>query len=270
MPRQKTVGQWLSYATELLKNNDVDSSYLDAQLLLSHVTNLTRERILIYPDTKINLYHRIKLDRLLKKRIKHQPIAYLTNEKEFYGKKFFINRDVLIPRPESEDFIVLAKSLNLTKKQSLLDIGTGSGVLALTIKNEFPSWDVTGSDISKKALEVARINQSLLNINVKFIESDLLSALDDNFSIIFANLPYVPQNLITSDEIKSEPRIALFSGHDGLDLYRRLFSEKKIHTETILFIESLTNQQSEIDDIANQNSFTLLKRHLLVSVYKKH
>ena len=269
MLNQYTVDKWLRYATKLLDKELIPSSNLDSQLILSHVTKLSKEQILTHPEIKLNVLTVLRLNQLLRKRANHRPLPYLTRAKEFYGINFYVNGDVLIPRPESEAFIDLCKSLKFSKTQSLLDIGTGSGILALTIKNEFPSWSVTGVDISEKALRVAKKNSEQLGIDIKLIKSDLLKNISGNFSILFANLPYVPKDLVTSQEISAEPRIALFSGKDGLDLYKRLFADNKIYSGTMLFVESLIDQQAEIDKIAKENKFIFVDRRDLVSVYKK-
>jgi release factor glutamine methyltransferase len=138
----------------------------------------------------------------LKRRQNHEPVAYILGSKEFYGREFVVTPDTLIPRPETEAIIDLVKELSL-EKLKILDVGTGSGCIAITLKLELPESDVMAVDISEKALVVAEKNADNLHANLEFKQSDLLKNVDEKFDIIVANLPYVDKNWeICNDNIE--------------------------------------------------------------------
>jgi len=265
---KKTYGEWLQEATKALNKANIPSARLDALLLLEQISGKKKEILLTYPETFIGRNRLRKLNRLLKKRSEHIPLAYLVNKKEFYGRDFYVNNKVLVPRPESESFISLLEKISFAKKQKMLDLGTGSGILAITIKSLHPSWDVAATDISKKALTVARKNAKSFGLDIRFRKSNLFNSIDNDFDVITANLPYVPTTLKVLEEVMNEPSVAVFSGDDGLVLYRILLTSS-FKKDAYLLLESLLTQQDEIKALAKENGFKLIDKENLVLVFKK-
>jgi release factor glutamine methyltransferase len=199
-------------------------SHLDIEVLLSHVLDKSKEWIFTHPDFEISNELLEELRGLEKKRAEGVSVAALVGSKEFFGLGFEVNENVLIPRPETE---MLVEEILKLKPTSLLDVGTGSGCVAIAVKKNLPQCEVVASDVSLEALELARRNAEQNEIDVQFMESDLLEKVEKNFEIIVANLPYIP---LDSEEVeigvkKFEPNLALFGGADGLDLIRKLLTQ---------------------------------------------
>ena len=173
-----TYGEWLNIASKEFAAIGIESARLDSLMLLEFVTNTNRAYILANPENPLQGQSLQRLNKLLERRKNREPIAYIIGKKEFYGRQFIVNKKVLVPRPESEDFINLLKDIlcnktsfsevrNLEKKR-LIDVGTGSGCLAITAKLEFPDIEVFGSDKSESALSVANSNSKNLDAEVTF------------------------------------------------------------------------------------------------------
>lgn len=218
-----TINKWLQQAQGQLKQAGIDSYPLDALILLENTTGLNKAHILAHQDKKLSQSELQMLDKLLKRRIKREPIAYIIGKKEFYGREFIVNQSVLIPRPESESFIeLLKKHAYPSTHESVVDVGSGSGCLGITIKLEFPQCDVTLVDLDSTTLSVAKNNAIKLGANCKFKSSDLLGS-DKKYSTVIANLPYVPKSLSIGPELAYEPSTALFALNKGMRTYRRLW-----------------------------------------------
>ncbi|KAF5030899.1 Release factor glutamine methyltransferase [anaerobic digester metagenome] len=209
----------------------VDSPRLSAQVLLAHVLNLPRLNMLLEPRSPVAGEVIAAFDSLALRRLQGEPIAYLVGFKEFYGLEFEVNPDVLIPRPETELMVDhLLGTFARDTALRVLDLGTGSGALAVTCAAMFPSSLVTAADISEKALATARRNARKHGVaeRVGFVRTDLVQGIDvGDIDIILANLPYVPEDsrdAMCREVLRHEPWLALFAGHDGLDVYRRLAS----------------------------------------------
>jgi release factor glutamine methyltransferase len=202
-----------------------------AKLELSHIETAAKECLWLYAkhsgkskvaliaDDEIEIDGAVVED-FLAKRKQNMPFEYIVNEAGFYGYDFFVDARCLIPRPETELLVdralEIAKELNAT---SLLDICTGSGAIACTIKKELPSISVTASDISEDALSVARINAEKLNIDINFLLSDLfVNIKDDSFDILTANPPYIQNSYKLDTNVLYEPHNALFGGEDGAEI----------------------------------------------------
>lgn len=210
----------------------IDSPRLSAQILLAHALGLDRLAMLLelalpVPNSALRTFENLATRRAL-----GEPVAYLIGRREFYGLEFVVSPDVLIPRPETEMLIDIARNRHAEGESfTVLDIGTGSGALAITCAAIFPRARVIAVDISRSALCVARENAMRLGVGdrIGFAQADLIGALRvASFDIVLANLPYVPLRTLedVSFEVRGfEPRLALFSGDDGLDCYRRLVCE---------------------------------------------
>jgi len=243
----------LSNAAELLPNSQTPR--LDAEIILSHILGIERSELLLR-EVCPGEAETSAFGKLIERRRRGEPVAYLTGKKDFYKHTFAVNSSVLIPRPETEGVIeaVLARYRNV-EALSLLDIGTGSGCIAVSIAVERPKWRVVGSDISSAALETARGNASLLSAsNVEFVESDLFSAISGKFDVIVSNPPYVPssdEKNIMPDVREYEPHGALFAGDDGLSVIRRILAVAPghLHRDGMLFCEIGFGQRDDVETL---------------------
>ncbi len=226
-----TIKQALSKGMIILKSNKIDSPKLKARLLLQYVLNKKREQLIIYDNEKITLEQEKTYMKNLEKLSKGIPLQHITNLQEFMKINFFVNRDVLIPRPDTEvlveEVIKLGKKI---KKPIILDLCTGSGAIAVSVAKYLPYCQVYASDISKKALEVAKINaeNNQVQDRIEFIESNLFKQIKNiKFDIIVANPPYIKTEVIKTldNEVQNEPILALDGGIDGLDFYRKIVEE---------------------------------------------
>lgn len=206
----------------------------DEVLIRSFVTGKKREFLIAHPDWRGTEKEETRIQKLLDRRKKGEPLAYILGRKSFYGRDFIVTPDVLIPRPETESLIDIIKMLN---PSSVLDVGTGSGCIAITTKLELPDTKVVAVDISRNALAVARKNAKELGAEIEFRESDLLESIDDKFDLIVANLPYVDETWDwIGEELAYEPELALFAEDSGLAKIKRLLIDvaKKYSTNTLL------------------------------------
>lgn len=267
--------QWLERATPKLQNASIDSAKLDANLLLAYGLSKSREYIITHEDEELTDKQTEYLEAMLSKRLSRTPLAYITGMKEFYGREFITTPDTLIPRPESEAIIDMLAGICEAYSGTdmwLYDIGTGTGCLAITAKLEFPKLHVIASDTSEAALLIAKKNAARHSAKVEFVLSDLLSDLTlRQYSLVIANLPYVPSNMITSPEITKEPTEALFSGIDGLNHYRRFWQElkKRSHAPLGVVTESLVSQHNSLESLATNAGYTLVENKYLIQRFKK-
>lgn len=270
-----TIQEWLTDATAKLLEAYISSARLDCLVILEDTLEKPREWLLAHSDEDISNLKVDILNKRLAQRLKHIPLAYITGHKEFYGRSFLVNPNVLIPRPESEDIIELLLGIGESSFEKVIDIGTGSGCLAITVKLELPNSQVIAIDNSSKALEVVKQNAKHLDADIELKISYLLESVDiSDRSVLLVNLPYVPESLITSEEITKEPSAAIFSGKDGLDHYKR-FWRQLAHTKArdlVVISESLLSQHGEMTNLAKESGFEIDRSHglaqMFVSVYK--
>ena len=241
-------------------------SRLDAELILANSLGKDRVFLHAHPDYELSEAEEAKADSDLARRANHEPLAYILGYKEFYGRKFTVTPDVLIPRPETEAIINLAKEL---KPQKILDVGTGSGCIAITLKLELPESDVFAVDISPKALKIA----ADLGAKIAFAESDLLSGVQSEYNLIVANLPYVDKKWDwLSPELRYEPNLALYAEDAGLYAIKRLVSQVKAHLtkNDTLILESDLSQHAKIQEfVENNTNLTLVKADGLAQMFAK-
>ncbi|MCB9816918.1 peptide chain release factor N(5)-glutamine methyltransferase [Candidatus Nomurabacteria bacterium] len=266
-----TQGEWIANATKALLKCAITTARLDALVLMSYVTKQDKAAILAHPETALSSADIATLATALKRRCNHEPIAYIMGTKEFYGRNFLVTPNVLIPRPESEDFINLLKHYPPTKGHKLIDIGTGSGILAISAKKEFPALSVYVTDVSKAALRVAATNAKNHAVTIQCIQSNLLHTVPGCFDYIFANLPYVPKDYSVSAEVLSEPQRAIFADKNGLALIFRLADQakKSLTKDGLIFVESLIEQQEEICDHYQKAGLTAIDNAGFIQVFKK-
>jgi release factor glutamine methyltransferase len=214
-----------------LKLHHVQDANLSAKILLSFVTKFSKVDLIRESEHVISEETSKHFQTLVQKRSKGFPIAYLIGEKEFYSLKFLVNKNVLIPRPETEMLIEWFREKIGDQKLKVCDVGTGSGAIAITLKKNFPSLDMTGVDISPAALTVAKKNATLHDVRVTWVKSDLLKKARSSFDVVIANLPYIPAPDIAllPRSVLFEPVLALESGRNGLKHYKQLLSSIKKH-----------------------------------------
>lgn len=242
-----------------LKRTATSSSVarLDVELILAQALGKDRVFLYAHPDYELSEAEEQNAQKMLSRRVNHEALAYITGKKEFYGREFSVSPDVLIPRPESEAIVNLAKEIS-PKPLKILDVGTGSGCLAITLKLEIPEAEVTALDISPKALEVAKNNARALGAEVDFCRSDLFSGVEGRkFDLIVANLPYVDKNWDwLSPELKYEPDLALYAENGGLELIQKLIDQASAYllNDGNLILESDLSQHDSIEQYARQNA----------------
>jgi release factor glutamine methyltransferase len=220
------VNKTLIDATATLENFSTSAS-LDAEVLLSYILKVDKAWLLAHPEAKLTFWQKIKLQILIFKRMQNYPIAYLIGSQEFYKLEFKVNKHTLVPRPESELFIDELKKINPTN-QTVLDIGTGSGCLIITAAKLFSNNKFVAIDISKQALKIAKQNSNLHQVDIQFIQNNLLNkpnAISCKYDIILANLPYLTPQQMNESTIAREPKQALIAGQDGLRYYRKLLHQ---------------------------------------------
>ena len=198
-----------------------------------------------------------------------KPLQYIMENVNFYGKKFYINENVLIPRFETEELVentlILINKYFKNEKLNIIDLGCGSGVIGLTLKEKLPTSQVTLLDISEQALEVAKRNGKAQNLDVKYIKNDFLEGITQKFNCIISNPPYIKTNEEIEKIVKdNEPHLALYAGEDGLNCYRKIFENIKCHLENKYLI-ALEIGMTQKDDVINIIEENLKDNHQIIS-----
>jgi len=215
-------------------------------LIIEKLTGLSRTQIIVNKNTLFSLKQHHEIESFIEKLRKFVPIQYILGETEFYGLNFIVNESVLIPRPETEELVDwIQKENNKSAKLNILDIGTGSGCIAISLKHEFPNASVTAFDISKEALETAKLNAKQNNLQVNFSIVDILNPpeISKQWDIIVSNPPYIPESEkseIHANVLDNEPHLALFvPNNDSLLFYRQigLFAQKHLNPNGKLYFE---------------------------------
>jgi release factor glutamine methyltransferase len=261
------INDWIKASTNRLSTAGISSARLDCLLLLEHVLGINRMMILAEPEIELSQEHLEELNELITKRAMGVPIAYLRNFSEFSFLNFYVDERVLIPRVETENLLE-ETVIRAPKNAKIIELGTGSGALVITLKTWRPDLIVTATDISTDALTVARKNREQYASDIELIKADLLP-IGYEVDIIIANLPYVPTGRPVDPSIAFEPELALFAGNDGLDVYRRLFKQTSARNiNPVLIIEAEPEQKAELVQIANKSGYALEKHHNFCFVFK--
>lgn len=253
-----TLGDWIQSATEQLQRAGVDSARLDAQVLAAHSFGQDRSWVLAHPEVEINK----ELDAVLARRIRREPLAYIVGSREFYGRRFYVDHDVLVPRQETE--FVVERALLWMRDDALpwsvLDVGTGSGCIGITLALERPDAQVTLLDKSANALRVASKNADALGARVDFVHSDLFRYLPKSlYRMVVSNPPYVAHSDDLPPEVRDfEPADALFAEAQGLAIYRRLAAECYQRTLCdVLIVEIGQGQADAVESVFGEYGWQL-------------
>lgn len=259
--------QVLINSSKILKKASIVSSQLDCEVLLSNVLKISRENMLVDLNKEINHQDFINFNKLINRRKKNEPVAYIVGYKEFWNKQYKVNSDVLIPRPDTEILVEeVIKSIQINSSLNILDIGTGTGCVLLSVLNERKKCYGIGLDVSKKAINIAKHNAKIQQMKnrIKFINSSIDKFYVGKYDLIVSNPPY-----IKSGDIKNldknvgfyEPEIALNGGYDGYSKFREIVykSSVLIKKKGKLFLEIGYNQKNEVIRILNYNKFYINK-----------
>ena len=259
-----TVQQWKRSTASRLMDGSVDQSRdLDARLLLQNVTGLDQIQQILRADQTLTDEELSKLETMVLQRLSHRPMAYILGSREFYGRDFHVDERVLIPRPDTEilveQVLAFARKLNRSEDLSIIDVCTGSGAIGITLALEL-GCQVTLTDISPAALEVAKANAERLGAKVTMLQGDLLSPAGGKYDIIVSNPPYLTQLWCdqVSKEVAWEPRLALDGREeDGLGLIRTLVQQSTEHLDQggALFLECDYRQAPGVAALLGEHQF---------------
>lgn len=264
MTTTHSVKETLNAASAQL--NTLDAK-LEAQLLLQDVLDVNRAWLISHENDALPAEERAEFEALLTRRLRGEPIAYILGSREFYGLDLMVTVDTLIPRPDTETLVEVALGkIDASKYKlndlSILDLGTGSGAIALSIAKNCPRANVIGVDASKAALDIAQRNAQNLNINnVQFVLSSWFDSLENiKFDIIVSNPPYIEQNdaHLTQGDLRFEPISALASGEDGLDDIRKIIQDCLLYLKPQgwLMLEHGYNQAQPVTDLMAETGLT--------------
>ena len=251
----------LSSTTAYFKKRGIENPRLNAEHLLAH--SLGRRRLDIYLEFERELseLELTPLRELVRRRGQNEPLQHLLGTAEFCGNVFLCDRRALVPRPETEELVELLQSKIRDPKSKILDVGTGSGVIALSLAIKFPEAGIVGADVSEEALSLARDNADRLGITrIQFVQSDLLETIDGEFDLIVANLPYISR--LDRDELPPEvlrdPEVALFAGDRGDELIRQLIETARAHfcPGGLLALEAGIGQHTSLAELLLEKNYS--------------
>ena len=258
------ASELIKFGSNKLKSVKIRSHKLDTEILLSKTLGKKREDVLINLNQKINKQKILEFKAYINRRFLSEPIAYILKEKEFWSKVFNVNKSTLIPRPETE--LMVEKLVKIYKEKSIfiLDIGTGSGCILISLLSELTKSFGIGIDISKKALLVAEQNAQKHNLerNIKFYKRSFEQIENYKFDLIVSNPPYIKSKELKNlnDDIKKyEPKIALDGGNDGLDVIKKVIYKAKdiLKLNGLLAIEIGNEQFKKVSKILTENNFRI-------------
>ena len=257
----------LNEGINILQKNKIANPQLDSEILLSNSIKRDKKHIILNPKEILNSEQLGKFKSLIERRKKGEPIAYLINKKEFWKDEFFVNKDVLIPRPDSE--LIIEQVLKIYSKDvqlQVLDIGTGSGCILLSILKERSNFYGTGIDISKKSINVSKFNAKQLNLTnrVKFFHSSVDNFNNGKYDIIVSNPPYIKQlslKYLEKDVVNFEPKLALSGGFDGFSKIRKVINKASILIKKNgkFILEIGFNQKNKVIKILKEEGFYVNK-----------
>ena len=266
MPDVWTVEKILNWTVQHFSSNKIPDPRLSAELLLAKVLNSSRINLYIQFERILSIEERSQFKQFVKRRINREPVQFILGETEFYGIPLKVNPNVLIPRPETEllvdEVLTCSKSLN-KKKIKIFDIGTGSGCISIALAKSLPESEIWANEKSQAALDVAKQNAILNQVQIQFIPGDIFKMyrnLPTQFDIVVSNPPYVAKydDEKLAPEVKNfEPHEALFSGETGLEFYSNLVSiiPEILFEDGMAFIETGYNSAKPVEKLFRENSF---------------
>jgi release factor glutamine methyltransferase len=265
-----TLAEQLVVVTRQLAEAGIDTALLDARLLVAHALHASPETLVRDSARALSSGEISAIETLLARRVKREPMSQILGSRGFWRDEFLVTKDVLTPRPDSETMIEALLQLrpNREAMHQVLDLGTGSGCLLLSALREYPQSHGLGLDISAAALSVARANARALQLDTRarFEESDWCAALTENFcaDIVLSNPPYIPAREISSlaPEVKNyDPSLALDGGEDGLECYRKIFSQLSLYLSphALILLEVGAGQANEVAEIGRTNGMKLIQ-----------
>ena len=268
------ISNLLANGSRILKSNSIKTNVLDSELILSDILKSQREKLIINSDHSVSEEVINNFNKLILRRTKKEPIAYILNKREFWSKDFFVNQNTLIPRPETE--LLCEQLIKIFKGKSInfLDIGTGTGCILLTILSEINEAKGIGLDISKKAIDVAKRNSKNLNLTsrAKFFTRSLEEIYGYKFDLVVSNPPYIKSidlKNLQEDVRKFEPKIALDGGKEGLDVIKKVIYKSKTILKKLglLALEIGYGQHYKVSQILKKQGF---KEELLIRDYRNN
>lgn len=254
------IKQLINYGKKLLKENEIQDSSIIAKTLAQYILQMDRMKIIVNEEKEIEEKEKTRYYLALIEIIQGMPIQYITNKQEFMNLEFYVDENVLIPRPDTE--ILVEEVINIAKQEKeniqILDICTGSGAIGISIKKNIKNAHITMSDISNKALDIAKLNSTkhIKSNQIEFVQSNMFENITKKYDIIVSNPPYIKNNLIQtlSANVQKEPFIALAGGEDGLDFYKILADEayKFLNNEGYLCMEIGYDQKEKVISILKE------------------
>ncbi len=287
---------WLDASIKKLEQASISTARLDCLVLLKDALEQNRAWLFAHPEHELDKNIITTLDEQVTRRSQHEPLAYIRGKSEFYGREFIVNRHTLQPRPETETMIELLKQVVASRQSpvaseaqckeqetsdkrrkttmTIVDIGTGSGCIAITVKLIYPEVSVIATDIDKKCLDTARQNAKKLGTKITFYRGNLLEPLSNiryqiSNIIILANLPYVPTHFKINSAAQHEPHHAIFGGEDGLRYYREMFDQVAgmSHKPRFVLTEALPPQHDELANIAKKADYQQISSQDFIQVF---
>lgn len=273
-----TVLDALKKTTEYLEKKGIESARVNAEIMLAYILKCKRLQLYLSFDRPLNENEKNLYREFLQRRVNHEPVQYITGIVGFYGLEFQVNKSVLIPRPETEILVeTIIENTNENEETNILDIGTGSGNIAITLAKHLPNSKITAIDKSKDALKIAVKNSELNNVKerINFIENDILNnqnLFDNVFDLVVSNPPYISKkeyNNLEPELNKHEPSIALTDFSDGVIFYKNISKQAKnlLNTNGKLFFEIGAGQCKKIKEIMEQNNFYNIQ---IIKDYQNH
>ena len=257
----------LNSAIKTLTQFNIQNANLDSEILLAKIIGKDRNYIILNSKEHLSQKYLFRFNNLIERRKKGEPVAYLTRKKEFWKNNFYIDQSVLVPRPDTE--LIVEEVLKFSKKKfklQILDIGTGSGCILLSLLKEIPSFYGTGIDISKKSINVSKFNAKMLNLTnrVKFYNSDVDKFKIGKYDIVVSNPPYIELlklKYLNKDLYKFEPKIALNGGIDGFSVIKKVVHKTSflIKRNGKFFLEIGCNQKNKVKAILTKKGFYINK-----------
>lgn len=254
-----TIGEWLRHARDVLTESGCPDPHIDSRWIAEDTLGLTRTELHFESERAVDADTLERLEDRLRQRASGEPVQYILNSAYFMGLKFYVDSRVLIPRQDTESLVeAVIVALHELSEPDVLDLCTGSGAIGLSVKTLIPSANVTLTDVSRDALEVARKNAHDLNVDAEFRHGDLFKAVGkDRFDLIASNPPYIPHGDLAGlqREVRREPMLALDGGSDGLELYRRIAADAGAHLKPggFIFLEVGIGEAEPVLSLITEN-----------------